>query len=272
VWVRKRLHWSYSILIVGAAYAVVLVLIRYVLNIPRGEMRTCAIFTGVILALVLALQLLPVFEKPFGILREFLLSLNRWARVPPVIAWLYFLCLGSLVFTWNRSYSVCDSLVFSMDQTRRVVIGSYLGTITLAYSEGFWLFRSSRIQLHSTRDNWFRTQSKTIVGLRRLNRNGVNSFSLWIGYPVLLLFFVIPGAVRIFRGYRYCKGLYPHGACAKCAYDLTGNVSGICPECGTAIGESSRLPEDFENVSSGTADCGREGQRRELKQIRPNGP
>lgn len=25
------------------------------------------------------------------------------------------------------------------------------------------------------------------------------------------------------------------GACLKCAYDLTGNVTGVCPECGTAI-------------------------------------
>ncbi len=27
----------------------------------------------------------------------------------------------------------------------------------------------------------------------------------------------------------------PAGACASCRYDLTGNVSGICPECGTPI-------------------------------------
>ncbi len=26
-----------------------------------------------------------------------------------------------------------------------------------------------------------------------------------------------------------------HGQCPKCEYDLTGNVSGICPECGTPI-------------------------------------
>ena len=26
------------------------------------------------------------------------------------------------------------------------------------------------------------------------------------------------------------------GACRKCGYDLTGNVSGVCPECGTARG------------------------------------
>ena len=26
----------------------------------------------------------------------------------------------------------------------------------------------------------------------------------------------------------------PAGVCAKCSYDLTGNMSGVCPECGTA--------------------------------------
>jgi hypothetical protein len=27
----------------------------------------------------------------------------------------------------------------------------------------------------------------------------------------------------------------PPGCCRECGYDLTGNVSGICPECGTPI-------------------------------------
>jgi hypothetical protein len=27
----------------------------------------------------------------------------------------------------------------------------------------------------------------------------------------------------------------PMGCCPACAYNLTGNVSGICPECGTAV-------------------------------------
>ncbi len=26
---------------------------------------------------------------------------------------------------------------------------------------------------------------------------------------------------------------YPHGHCQSCGYNLTGNLSGICPECGT---------------------------------------
>lgn len=28
---------------------------------------------------------------------------------------------------------------------------------------------------------------------------------------------------------------YPAGHCLTCGYDLTGNVSGVCPECGTKI-------------------------------------
>jgi len=28
--------------------------------------------------------------------------------------------------------------------------------------------------------------------------------------------------------------------CEKCEYDLTGNVSGVCPECGTTINEGQR--------------------------------
>jgi hypothetical protein len=28
---------------------------------------------------------------------------------------------------------------------------------------------------------------------------------------------------------------FPPGCCVRCAYDLTGNVSGVCPECGTKV-------------------------------------
>ena len=29
-----------------------------------------------------------------------------------------------------------------------------------------------------------------------------------------------------------------NGICAKCSYDLTGNTSGVCPECGRAISKT----------------------------------
>ena len=33
-----------------------------------------------------------------------------------------------------------------------------------------------------------------------------------------------------------------HGLCLECGYDLTGNVSGICPECGTLITTDAKDP------------------------------
>lgn len=44
---------------------------------------------------------------------------------------------------------------------------------------------------------------------------------------VLPLLFLAFSAIRRRR--------IPPGHCRKCRYDLTGNTSGICPECGTPI-------------------------------------
>ena len=33
-----------------------------------------------------------------------------------------------------------------------------------------------------------------------------------------------------------------HGLCVHCGYNLTGNVSGVCPECGTAAASSAPTP------------------------------
>ena len=32
------------------------------------------------------------------------------------------------------------------------------------------------------------------------------------------------------------------GRCLKCGYDLTGNISGVCPECGTAVEQPEPKP------------------------------
>jgi hypothetical protein len=51
---------------------------------------------------------------------------------------------------------------------------------------------------------------------------------LLVGVPIWL-------AIIIGRGrYHQLMGRYPLGRCQKCGYDLTGNVSGRCPECGLA--------------------------------------
>jgi len=39
----------------------------------------------------------------------------------------------------------------------------------------------------------------------------------------------------IARRYPWLNQRYPPGYCQTCGYNLTGNVSGVCPECGTRI-------------------------------------
>lgn len=50
-----------------------------------------------------------------------------------------------------------------------------------------------------------------------------------IPFSFLLLVTAIPTAILYRRDRRH-----PPGHCQTCGYDLTGNESGICPECGTA--------------------------------------
>ncbi len=58
-------------------------------------------------------------------------------------------------------------------------------------------------------------------------RQGHHSVPFW---PLLFVLAVPTAALWVARP----KPL-PPGLCAKCSYDLTGNVSGVCPECGTAV-------------------------------------
>ncbi len=53
-------------------------------------------------------------------------------------------------------------------------------------------------------------------------------------YWLLLLLFGVPAAVLWWRDRRRI----PAGHCRQCGYNLTGNVSGVCPECGVPIGAS----------------------------------
>lgn len=54
---------------------------------------------------------------------------------------------------------------------------------------------------------------------------------LWFIASILILTGAIPFAIQLRR--RLIRlGV---GFCQKCGYDLSGNMSGVCPECGTAI-------------------------------------
>ena len=55
-------------------------------------------------------------------------------------------------------------------------------------------------------------------------------------YMALALFGVVAALFYAFleRPSRLSSARRSAGLCLKCGYDLTGNVSGVCPECGAA--------------------------------------
>ena len=61
---------------------------------------------------------------------------------------------------------------------------------------------------------------------------------------VVVPFWMLAGALVIPPGYLVCSRMrrsrrlrfrIEHGLCLRCDYDLTGNVSGVCPECGAEV-------------------------------------
>jgi hypothetical protein len=51
-------------------------------------------------------------------------------------------------------------------------------------------------------------------------------------------FFLLLWAIKARRALCARLALRARACCANCSYDLTGNVSGVCPECGKKIASS----------------------------------
>jgi hypothetical protein len=74
-----------------------------------------------------------------------------------------------------------------------------------------------------------------VAGLpeKYVSHQGGRSFLLPLLY-LFILFAVLP-CVWSWRTIRDWRGRCPAGHCPSCAYNLTGNRSGVCPECGMAL-------------------------------------
>lgn len=82
--------------------------------------------------------------------------------------------------------------------------------------------KPKRLWLPAARGSSFGTFSETYVGI-----------PLWM--PLALA-----AGFSAFANWRRCRLQPKSGVCSSCGYDLTGNVSGRCPECGTPIRHKQR--------------------------------
>ena len=52
----------------------------------------------------------------------------------------------------------------------------------------------------------------------------------YVGVPMWIIFGIVAGTTAFL--WHRDRLAFPRGHCATCGYNLTGNVSGVCPECG----------------------------------------
>jgi len=80
---------------------------------------------------------------------------------------------------------------------------------------------------------WFKG-SKLADGRDYLTHVGTH-WSMDVPFVALFLLFAVAPAIRIGIAWRG-RVADLRGRCQKCRYDLTGNPSGVCPECGSPWG------------------------------------
>jgi hypothetical protein len=87
-----------------------------------------------------------------------------------------------------------------------------------------------------SREDIARSGSPWYGPIRSTNRTlhpGVSGWYIRSPFWLPAVLFVVPLVPILLRGLRRRHRLR-RGLCEKCGYDLTGNISGVCPECGAA--------------------------------------
>jgi hypothetical protein len=142
--------------------------------------------------------------------------------------------VATVVF-WMRSYWVCDALGGTMPHSFWSTNVSR-GRILLQW-EGSQQFLGLSLYNAGGRDPETIQTYGTFVSLGfyydgRMGANGASRcamvFPIWLAFLPTGLF---AGYLILKRNLRRSQ----HGACFVCDYNLTENVSGVCPECGTPI-------------------------------------
>lgn len=119
-------------------------------------------------------------------------------------------------------------------QIKDIVFRGYrLGPTTHGGPAAHWGFQS-QFPYRATLKTWYPRYSTP----SQRNIPGVWSLEMQMPFWLLVLLTGIPTAYLFWKDRRK-KG---PGFCGQCGYDLKGNVSGKCPECGKEVRTSTALP------------------------------
>lgn len=124
------------------------------------------------------------------------------------------------------------------------VYGYTVQTGTITFARGSLIVLSSKHLWGKDGWQWRDSEGGPPLCLPRVRTDGPVvgvTIPLWIPFVIVLVASLIAWRVGWTRS---------TGHCLQCAYDLTGNRSGVCPECGEALSDdgSTHARSSEENV------------------------
>ena len=144
--------------------------------------------------------------------------IRRWGKWTGVGLSVLMLSSWLLSYFWSLDASVTRFAVRL--RAGASVLNWWESSVDFSWPE-FRISRSSRETLLS--NEWL--PSRLSMNVNPGGYLSVVIIPLWIPIGITALLTVI----LFYRDRRRC---IPPGHCRKCGYDLTGNMSGVCPECG----------------------------------------
>jgi len=128
-------------------------------------------------------------------------------------------------FVFNASNGVTGNVVLHHDGGRlAVIVRAENQPAYSANADHRWHWDSRRSSDDYAVVRWFRYERRRIASHIR--------YEVAVRYWHLVTIFAVMPAFCLIQWVR--RPARP-GACRACGYDLTGNTSGVCPECGTAV-------------------------------------
>lgn len=171
------------------------------------------------------------------------LSSGQKAMKKPIIKtlpWLLLLLCIAMAITWQWSYSASarNASLETYVHGHQYDLSARAGELSLEIREGY---PTSRGGLYSPPGKVFtistRNEYRSCAGVFGYYRSPPQfAYQFFLFFPISWLVIVFAGsslgAFRLTWRQR-CRRI-AH-ACSKCGYDLTGNESGACPECGQKL-------------------------------------